>query len=232
MRSFWKRVGQVRDFHCLCCTCHSNTKYPLSCPPAVLCSGPGLAHSLRRGGVKNSHGETEKEIGPWVRNSKKRDLFLLTWPSLRSSWETCREMSFFLRLKNSNLEWFVWYKTIFSLSQSILILAARHCHTSNAIKLISMHFSISSHLGKCSQLFSSTFSCCLEKQKPWTVFQWYELTLVPGRFQQSATAVFDTGEARAESFLRGILAHVLAEMGLILKQLFMYLTVQWDTFRL
>lgn len=50
--------------------------------------------------------------------------------------------------------------------------------------------------------------------------------MVPGRLQQSAMAVFDTGKARVEGFLHGILAHVLAEMGLILKQLFMYLTVQ------
>lgn len=61
----WKREEEARPweasenmwvksviFHCLCCTCHSNTKCPLSCPPAVLCSNPELAHSLRRGGDK------------------------------------------------------------------------------------------------------------------------------------------------------------------------------------
>lgn len=118
-QSTWKREEEARPweasenmwvksviFHCLCCTCHSHTKCPLSCPPAVLCSNPELAHSLRReGGTKNSHGETEKEIGIWVRNHKKRHSFLLTWPRLRSSWETCREMCSFLRLTNSKLEW-------------------------------------------------------------------------------------------------------------------------------
>lgn len=92
-----------------------------------------------------------------------------------------------------------------------------------------------SPLGRSSQLFSLTllFSYSpgksLGKQKPRTAFWWGEITLVPGRFQQNAAAVFDIGKAWAESVLHRLLTLILAELGLILKQLSMNLTMLWST---
>lgn len=127
-------------------------------------------------------------------------------------------------------------RTIFSFLHSILPLAPCHCHTSNTIiKHIPKHFPDSSPHGRSSQLFSSTLlfsyspGTSLGKQTPRTAFWWGEITLVPGRFQQNATAVFDIGKARAESISLWILALVLAELGLILKQPSMYLTMLWGT---
>lgn len=55
----------------------------------------------------------------------------------------------------------------------------------------------------------------LGKHKRCTAFWWGEITSVPGRFQQNAPAVFDTGEAQAESVLHWLLTLLLADLGLI-----------------
>lgn len=240
--SSWKPVGQVSDFHCAsdCCTCPSITvKCSLSCHWNHSGSSPRV-NSLPKRKDKNSPGETEKEVGAWVSCWLIRKDIHSLWPGCSSEVGGSLPGKWAAQLISETKEvefgiGFAWWKGhLFTLAEHP-DLALCHCHTSNTIKLILKHFSISSPLGKSSQLFSSTllFSYppgkSLGKQKPCTAFWWGEITSVPGRFQQNATAVLDIGKARAESFLHWIPAHVLAEMSLILKQLSMYSTLLWGT---
>lgn len=112
-------------------------------------------------------------------------------------------------------------RTIFLLSQSILPLTPCPCHASNTAEHIPKYSPIFSPLGRSSQYFSLILLACnspgkiLGKHKQCTDFWWGEITLVPGRFQQNAPAVFDISEAQAESVLHWLLMLLLAHLGLI-----------------
>lgn len=78
-----------------------------------------------------------------------------------------------------------------------------------------------SPLGRSSQVFSSTLLACyspgksLGKHKWCPAVWWGAITLVPGRFQQNAPAVFGLGKAQAESVLHWLLTLLLDDLGLI-----------------